>query len=85
MIPDFKVKLGRLVVYSTERFYPGWVEHIGYIRGRGKLWHHYVWHYRGGRPCKQVQVLGFIFTWWDLDRGFVDPRPTAWERLEQNW
>lgn len=80
MIPDFKVKVGRLTLYSTERFYPGWVGHIGYIQRRGKLWHHYVFHYRDGHRCKQVKVLGFILTWWAVNR-FKDIRPTAWERL----
>lgn len=81
MIPDFKLKLGRLTVYSTERFYEGWVEHFRYIRQRGVLWRHYIWRLERGDVCTQVKVLGFIFTWWSKDRVWVDRRPTQWERL----
>ena len=82
MIPDWKIKVGRLTIYSTERFYEGWVEHIHFIRGRGHLWHHYIWHSSTGRQCTQVKVLGFIFTWWAPDEiRWADPRPTQWDRI----
>lgn len=81
MIPDWKVKMGRLTVYSTERFYEGTVKHFHYIRGKGHLWQHYIWQYKPGTICTQVTVLGFILTWWAKDRSFKDTRPTQWERL----
>ena len=81
MIPEWKVKIGRLTIYSTERFYEGWVEHFHYIRERRKVWEHYIWHSNVGQICTQVKVLGFIFTWWSKDRTFKDTRPTQWDRL----
>ena len=80
MIPEFKFKIGRLAVYSTERFYSGWVEHFGYIRQKKALWRHYVLDWHRVRVCTQVRILGFIFTWWAVDC-WMDDRPTQWDRL----
>lgn len=64
MVPDFKIKVGRLALYSTERFYEGSVKHFHYIRKRNHLWQHYIWKFTQSDICTQVKVLGFIFTWW---------------------
>ena len=56
MIPDFKFKIGRLTVYSTERFYPGWVEHLGHMYRKKALWRHYVLDWHQVRVCTQVRI-----------------------------
>lgn len=88
MIPDWRVKIGQLTIYSTERFYEGTVRHFHYIRGRKQLWYHYIYHFNvmkstewGFRGGWQMKVLGFILTWWSKQEDWVDPRPTQWDRL----